>query len=264
MTVEGGAKQVTLVTSTGVTFDLSTGAQGVALGLNLGGVHHIPTEHVRQQTAGIDGFDVKGINRGAREIDVNLVVSDEAAEAVLWDGLSFTEPSKWVVVSELGGYRTIDVLLGADPQLVFEKDPAITGTRTYAVTLLCPDPWAKMLPIRRVLPYTEWATAKLYNPGREPVPATWFFTTPGTITMGFPGDTVTLPPQTAGHTVLVDTDPRSPDISSGGVALWSQMGQQRLGALIPRGESSPVLTATGPGAATAVVITYTPIAERFW
>ena len=90
-------------------------------------------------------------------------------------------------------------------------------------------------------------------------------TGPGTITLGVPGDTVTLPALNAGETVTVDYNPRNPlPLSSTRGSLWPLMGQQRLTALIPPGTTTPVLSATGSNSATTVAIAYTPIAERFW
>lgn len=259
-----------LIGSNGTTFDLSTGSAGVHLGPNLSGVHHVPTTHVWRQTAGQVGRTHVGVNRDARELDLRLLITGpdaaarRATDAALWDALSFTDPARLIAVSTSTGYRYTDVLLAEDPLLVFTRDPVLDDCFDYAVTLIAPDPWAKMLTQSTgPVPYPQWSGITLRNPGL-PVSAVWFFDGAGQHTMGFPGDTVTLPAQTAGHTVQVDTNPLAPTITSGGVSLWSQMGQQRLGALIPPGDTVPVLTSVGATASTTVTVTFTPITERFW
>jgi len=241
----------------GSVWDLLTGEQGMLAQQGVKGLKLPTFKNLASVSARQDGQVHRGTRWDPRTVVLPYFVGDvggvstqgfvqgdwRALDRAVEQSMS-TENVSWLtVISDIGGYRTLQVRMMGAPTELDTVDPGGQGAQHYSADFIADMPWYLGMPI--AVSFTgagALGTASVSNPGDQQCWPVFTVYGPGQYILGCDPTRLTIiPTLTSGQTAVYDTNPSRPTLVDGnGANLWPQLTSRPLRAALPSGTSRPL------------------------
>jgi len=255
----------------GSSWNLLTGEQGLLAQQGLKGLKLPTFKDLSSVSARQDGQVHRGTRWDPRTVVLPYFVGDvlgtyrtdgdwRALDRAVEQSMS-TENVSWLtVISDIGGYRTLQVRMMGPPTELESVDPGGQGAQRYSADFIADMPWYQGIPIKASFTGAgALGTASVGNPGDRDTWPVFTVYGPGSYTIGCDPARLTTILVAPGQSAVYDTNPQRPTlIDNYGTNLWTYLTSRPLRAALPPGPSRP-LYLTYTGAATPQVdVAFTP------
>jgi len=263
----------------GSSWDLLTGAQGMLAQQGLKGLKLPTFKNLASLSARQDGQVHRGTRWDPRTVVLPYFVGDvggvstqglvqgdwRALDRAVEQSMS-TEAVAWLtVISDIGGYRTLQVRMMSPPTELETVDPGGQGAQHYSADFIADMPWYQGMSIKASFAgLGALGTASVGNPGDRDTPPVFTVYGPGQYTLGCdPARLTTIPYIPNGDVATYDTNPERPTLVHGaGTNLWPQLTSRPLRSALPPGPSRPLylsyVDTYGEGRPPQVDVNFTP------
>jgi len=260
----------------GSAWNLLTGEQGMLAQQGVKGLKLPTFKNLASVSARQDGQVHRGTRWDPRTVVLPYFVGDvggvstqgfvqgdwRALDRAVEQSMS-TEAVAWLtVVSDVGGYRTLQVRLAGAPTELDTVDPGGQGAQHYSADFIADMPWYQGIPIKASFSGAgALGTASVGNPGDRDTWPVFTVYGPGSYTIGCDPARLTTILVAPSQSAVYDTDPQRPTlIDNYGTNLWPYLTSRPLRSALPPGPSRPLyLYYNYNGTATPQVdVSFTP------
>lgn len=290
--------QIIWTGSDGVSWDLTSGSDGVALQPGYRGFSAPVIDYFDQQGVNTDGSYNKGYRVPPREVFLPLLIlADDLGgsdftdkDSKFFDGLTPGGYGTLTCITPNGNARYLTCRFQSDSDHGFSSDPAYRGWEIYGINLLAEDPWwygpdveehfyssgdedyynrSETGQVAYLSPSFSKERASITNPGDVESWITWTIWSPsGTMTgfkVGVNGYDIIFPGAITTVPVTIDTNPRDRRVLRSGTDLSPSLSAIPRFDPVPKGASVPLWVSEYSGTVFGTVkATLKPRYFRAW